>query len=341
MIQQLFRRSYWIIGLGWAAVLLAVGARILSRNSILPETQQTETHRGVTLREFPNLEYVKNVPLFPGRSGAWIPALNNPSYVNPTEAAAWLKSDDPVVGLRLGSASRAYPTKILNFHEIINDTIDGKEVAVTYCPLAGSALAFYREFEGKVLSFSVADVLYESTLVMVDEPTGSLWYQLRGEAVKGPLKGRSLATQPVILCTWRDWLSAHPDSLVLSYLTGYSTNYASNYWSNPYRGNTNLHSPPGFPITYLDESRPAKELVVGVALGARTIAFPSSSLQAADARLELNGRTLVAQLSPSGQFPLAFWETAEGRSPAPSINCYWFAWKAAHWKSEVWTQPNK
>ncbi len=324
-----------------AALVLALSFVVwrINHNPAVVRASTSPSLIGPTIspnREFPTLEYLGDVPLFPGRPGNSISALRNPAYVNASTASRWLKPGDFVVGIQIGAEVRAYPAKILNYHEIVNDQVGGRDLAVTYCPLAGSACAFSRKVGERLLSFVVADVVYESTLVMKDRTTGSLWHQLRGEALKGPLKGQKLVSIPSTICTWQAWRDQHSDSLVLSYLTGYTNNYASNYWSNPYAINTNIFSLPGYPVVHMDESHPPKEVVLGVILNGRTIAFPTRALQEREARIECDRRTFVARYDSVGKCPVAYWEEGDTRSAANGTVCFWFAWKAAFQDSAVW-----
>lgn len=282
------------------------------------------------------IEFIGQIPLMPGRSGASIPALYRPLYVKPKDVD-WLNPSDLVVGVEFGGEARAYPTKILHWHEIVNDSLGGQALLVTYCPLAGSALAFLGRTKEGVLTFRVADVLYESTLVMRDDQTQSLWYQLRGEAIKGPLKGLALTPVKTLLCTWEHWFSRHPTTHVLGLPTVLGTNYLAKYQKPPLIPSATTPSLPDFPVVYLDETRPAKERVWGVRLEERTIVFPFSSLaQEGEARLQCNRGTLIVSLNQSAECATATLVRDGTTEAVATIACYWFAWKAAYWKSEVW-----
>jgi len=137
-----------------------------------------------------------------------------------------------VLSLTLGTETRAYPVQVLIWHEIVNDTVAGTPVAVTYCPLCNSALAFDRRVAGRVVSFGTSGRLYQSDLVMYDRQTESLWPQLELRAVAGMLTGTTLRPYPVSTVAWADWRRANPDGWVLSRETG----HARDYGRNPYVG---------------------------------------------------------------------------------------------------------
>jgi hypothetical protein len=153
-----------------------------------------------------------------------IPPIDDPVYGDLT-AGDWLDPDDLVMGYVAGTQPYAYPFKILNFHEIVNDELGGVPVLISYCPLCRSAIVYDRRVAGEVLSFGNTSALYESDLVMVDRTTGSYWWQVAGLAIVGPLTGRSLDPLPSSVATWKDWTSSHPDTLVLSRDTGYPIPY--------------------------------------------------------------------------------------------------------------------
>jgi hypothetical protein len=160
-----------------------------------------------------------------------IPAIDQPRFLKPSDVD-WLTPQEPVMSLTLGGETRAYPVQVLIWHEIVNDTVGGEPVAVTYCPLCNSALAFDRRVAGRVVSFGTSGKLYQSDLVMYDRQTESLWPQLEGRAVAGRLTGTTLTAYPVGTVGWEEWRTAHPDSWVLSRDTGHSRSYGQ----NPYAG---------------------------------------------------------------------------------------------------------
>lgn len=132
------------------------------------------------------------------------------------EGGGWLDGDDIVIGYAAESGAFAYPVKILNLHEIVNDFIDGVPVLVSYCPLCASAVVYDRTLDGQVLLFGNTSALYESDMVMYGHETGSYWFQVPGEAIVGPLTGKRLTMLPSMTTTWDGWKRLHPDTSVLS-----------------------------------------------------------------------------------------------------------------------------
>ena len=149
-----------------------------------------------------------------GRLRDAIEPIYSPGY-DGVEGGQWLNDDDAVVGYVSESGAYAYPIKILNLHEIVNDVIDGVPVLVSYCPLCASGVVYGRDLDGQVLLFGNTSALYESDLVMYDHQTGSYWFQVIGEAIVGPATGRRLTLLPSMTTTWAAWTRLHPDTKVL------------------------------------------------------------------------------------------------------------------------------
>ncbi len=148
-----------------------------------------------------------------------IPSIDGPEFETVAEADSWLKDADLVLGLELNGVVKAYPVKILNWHEIVNDYLNETPIAVTYCPLCNSGLVFVRPIvKNQVLEFGVSGRLYKSDLVMYDRQTGSLWSQIEGRAIVGPLAGEAERLQllPIDVVPWGSWKQQHPDTLVLA-----------------------------------------------------------------------------------------------------------------------------
>ncbi len=143
-----------------------------------------------------------------------IPAIHEPSFV-PVSEVTELGEDEPVIGLVVKGEAKAYPLRILTWHEIANDVIGGVPVAVTYCPLCNSAVVFDRRVGDRVLAFGVSGKLRNSDMVMYDRNTESWWQQFLGEGIVGELTGVQLAILPARLESWSRFAARHPDGQVL------------------------------------------------------------------------------------------------------------------------------
>jgi hypothetical protein len=165
-----------------------------------------------------------------------IPAIDAPKFERVADVD-WLGADEAILALTIDGETRGYPFQIMTWHEIVNDTIAGVPVAVTYCPLCNSGLAFERTVGDQVLDFGTSGRLWASNLVMYDRQTESLWPQFTGEAAVGVMTGEKLDVIPVFPVGWSDFRTAHPDTWVLSRDTGHTREYGRNpyvaYDNNP------------------------------------------------------------------------------------------------------------
>lgn len=160
-----------------------------------------------------------------------IPALQHPAFTSASEADSFLKQEDIVLGIEFTGTAKAYPVRILNWHEVVNDDVGEQPVVVSWCPLCGSGIVYDPRADGHRYTFGVSGLLYQQNLLLFDYETESLWSQFRGRAVAGPLSGASLPLLAANLATWRSWKSDHPQTLVLSFDTGYKRDYSR----DPYR----------------------------------------------------------------------------------------------------------
>ena len=156
-----------------------------------------------------------------------IPALDNPRTI-PGEQADYLIAEEPVFGIALNGEARAYPLRILDWHEMANDVVGGVPVSLAYCTLCGAGIAYDgRAPDGNTYTFGSSGFLYRSNKLMYDRQTRSLWNQLTGEPVLGELAASDvrLSLLPVVLTAWSEWLEQHPDTRVLSLETGNRRDY--------------------------------------------------------------------------------------------------------------------
>jgi hypothetical protein len=239
-----------------------------------------------------------------------IPSIDDPRF-QPAGAADWLEPSDLVVGVEFDGEARAYPLRILTVHEIVNDRVAGRPVAVTYCPLCRSGLVFSREVGNATLEFGVSGKLHDANLVMYDRETETYWSQLDGNAIVGPQVPRSLRILPSTITTWERWEQGHPETTVLSRDTGIYP--ASVYGSDPYAGYANS-SRVGFGVDRVDERLPTKELVYGVTAGGASAAYPESVVRSRDViNDEVGGvPVLVLEVPDDGSVRVFVRETGNG-----------------------------
>ena len=158
-----------------------------------------------------------------------IPALDDPGFVAVADKTG-LTPREPVITVEIdGALPRAYPVRYLTWHEIVNDTVGGIPVAVTFCPLCNSGITFDRRIPQGTLSFGVSGKLRFSDMIMYDRETESWWQQAIGEAIVGDLNGTELQTLPSWMESWEVFAARNPDGLVMA-----QPDYPRNYGINPY-----------------------------------------------------------------------------------------------------------
>ncbi|MFP3854035.1 MAG: DUF3179 domain-containing protein [Anaerolineales bacterium] len=221
-----------------------------------------------------------SVPLSEFQSGGpppdGIQPIDNPKFVDQDAGDEWLGAEWPVIAFEHEGEAKAYPLAILLLHEIVNDEVGGKPVAVTYCPLCNAAIVFDREVDGQVLDFGTTGNLRNSDLVMYDRQTQSWWQQLTGEAVVGSLTGTQLEFLSSRTISWEDFKDRFPEGDVLSRDSGIDR-YRDLYGQNPYPGLDSANTGP-FGVS-ADDRLESMERVVAVELEGQPVAYPFSRLQ--------------------------------------------------------------
>ena len=252
-----------------------------------------------------------------------IPAIDRPAFLGARDAAD-LRPDDIVLGIVRNGIAKAYPIRILNWHEVVNDQFGSDNIVVTFCPLCGSGVAFESRSGGRALRFGVSGLLYNSDVLLYDRETQSLWSQIRAQAVTGPLKGGRLTAVPVLHTTWADWRARHRDSLVLSRKTGFPRDYDGNPYAG-YEKSAELM----FPVRFRAEGFHPKERVLGIVVGGKAKAYPFVELAKGTGEIAdtVAGRAVRIRFSREHQSAEAF--DAKGQ-PLVATTLFWFAWAAFH-----------
>lgn len=203
-----------------------------------------------------------------------IPSIDDPQFDDVETAGQWLGDGEPVIAFERGGDARAYPLRILTWHEIVNDVVGGEPVLVTYCPLCNSALAFSRVVDGETREFGVSGDLRRSDLLMFDRATHTLWQQLTGEAIVGAEAGTTLEALPAQIASFEEFAAAFPDGRVLNSDTGAIRDYGR----NPYvYYDTRPEMIVGVP-EFEDGRLDAKERVLAIEINGVAAAFPFAAL---------------------------------------------------------------
>ncbi|NQV99810.1 MAG: DUF3179 domain-containing protein [Rhodospirillales bacterium] len=193
-----------------------------------------------------------------------IPSLDGPDLIT-ADDAGYLVDEDLVFGVEINGDVRAYPLRIMGWHEMFNETIGGVPVALAYCTLCGAGILFETQVEGRdqPLVFGSSGFLYRSNKLMFDRQTDSLWNQFTGEPVSGALfgSGIQLKIRPVTITSWGQWRSLHPKTKVLSVETGHARDYSSGNVYRDYFASPDLM----FPVIVRNETQlKRKDYVFGI-----------------------------------------------------------------------------
>lgn len=267
------------------------------------------------------------VPLEEIRSGGpprdGIPAIDRPRFVSP-RAVRDLQPEDRVISVTAGGQTRAYPLRILNHHEIVNDEFGRSALAITYCALCGTAMVFDRNMEGRTLDFGVSGLLHYSALLMYDRQTESLWSQVGMQSISGPLVGATLTLIPSETMTWEAWRTRYPQGQVLSSNTGVRRDYSR----NPYAGYERSDRV-AYPVPHTRDELPNKDWVTGIVVNGQAFAIPLRTL-AAVGRVEhvIGGVPIEVRHDAQSESVIVVDQRTGQR--IPYVNLYWFAWQAFH-----------
>jgi len=249
-----------------------------------------------------------------------IPSIDHPKYLSVDEATD-VADEELVITLSYNGEYRAYPSRILDHHEIVNDTIGGDPLAITWCPLCGSAVGIRRTVAGEVTEFGVSGVLYNSDLVLYDRATNTLWDQIEAKGIVGTMTGERLEMVPVSMSRWAKWRDKHPDTLILSTETGFDYDYTADRFGE-YRESTRLF----MPVSATDERVHAKTVVFGFGLPSGDIAYAESVLQENSSyEHDLDGAKAVVTLHDDGSVSML-----HGDQTFYPTRLFWFAWYTFH-----------
>jgi hypothetical protein len=189
----------------------------------------------------------------PGRDG--IPSIDSPKFLELNDfRSSYIRDDDLVVGMVVGDEIRAYPHLILDYHEIVNDELEGIPITLNYCPLTGTAFGWSSESDHSFSTFGVSGLLYNANLILYDRLTGSLWSQLRLQCVNGSQIGDTPTLARIVETTWAMWRTMYPNTKIMSLDTGFARDYGT-YPYGPYKTN---HSYFVFRATPINTALPNK-----------------------------------------------------------------------------------
>ena len=260
----------------------------------------------------------------PPRDG--IPSIDDPQFIDASLATAEF-DDLRGIFVSIEGEAKFYPFGILNWHEVVNDTVGGVPISVTYCPLCASAVVYERTTSQGDGTFGVSGLLYQSNLLMYDRATQSLWDQIRGEAVVGPLTGEKLTrvkSDVVSLLTVKE---SWPEAKVLSTITG----HVRSYDTDPYEGYDQIEAV-YFPVGTVDEREISKKLVYGIVVDGMAKAYTLDAVSAEEWIQDvIGGVKILAQYDKATERVrfTRYRESGETEELIP-LYTFWFAWVAQY-----------
>ncbi len=257
-----------------------------------------------------------------------IPSIDDPSFESVGSASDWMDTQDIIFVLEYGGETKGYPQKIMDRHEIVNDRVGGDAIAVTFCPLCGSALAFVRTIDGVETEFGVSGKLDETNLIMYDRVTQSLWQQITGEAIVGEQIGKRLKQIPLSGMRWSDFANDFPKAEVLS--KEFDLLNYDNYLYGDYEENSRTI----FPVEGgVDSTIHPKAVVYGVDLNGEQKAYPLEKIKDENVILDRVGGVEIEIKHNNGNIKVVRLDTNEEIS---STRLFWFAWKAFQPDTELY-----
>ena len=238
--------------------------------TLLPEEQPPVRAQSKFITDFSKHSVPYSEILSGGPPKDGIPAIDEPRFISVDEANEWLRDREPVVFVQVGDEARAYPIQILMWHEIVNDTVGGEPLLVTFCPLCNTAIAFKRTFNEQVLDFGTTGRLRYSNLIMYDRQTETWWQQATGDAIAGEHTGAQLEFYPASMISWADFKELYPDGEVLSRDTGHPRNYGR----NPYYGYDDINQTPFLYDGSTPDQLPPMARVLTINMNGEAVAYP-------------------------------------------------------------------
>jgi hypothetical protein len=231
--------------------------------------------------EFPNPLIDPNEVISGGPPPDGIPPIDDPVFMDVVDNLDLLPANEPVVALEINGDARAYPIRAMVWHEIVNDTVGGVPVSVTYCPLCNSAVTYERTINGVETTFGTSGRLFASALVMYDRATETLWTHYDGQAVIGVLTGEKLTAHPAPLMAWDQFRSTYPTGKVLDWT---QSGFNRDYGRNPYTGYDDPDNTPFLFRGTLDDRAAAMQRVVGVTHKGSSAAFALDTVSGGEGR---------------------------------------------------------
>jgi len=257
-----------------------------------------------------------------------IPSIDRPKFENVIDAN-FIKEKENVLGVYYNGIAKAYPIKIMDLHEIVNDQFGDQAITVTFCPLCGSGVSFNANIENMNRTFGVSGLLYNSDVLLFDRATNSLWSPIKGQAISGKSSGQVIQFIPTELTTWGDWKTRFPDTKILSPDTGYAFDYSKKAYID-YLASEQLM----FPVSKKNKALKNKDKVIGIEVEGQFKAYPFKKLRKVESPIKdkINGKELMIFYDKSSN---SAWIEDNNGTILNGMTMFWFAWYAFHSETSV------
>ena len=263
-----------------------------------------------------------------------IPPIDDPKYIEISEANEWLSDTEPGIAFSRGNTHRFYPYQIMVWHEIVNDIVEGERVLISYCPLCLTGVVFDPVVQGEKVEFGTSGLLWQSNLVMYDRKTNSLWSQVLGESIFGEMTGTVLKTLPSDQALYGKWKEQYPEGEVLSRETG----AVRFYGSNPYGSYYDVQSFSLRMVTNVDSRIANDSFIFGVVVNGEAKAYEIESVKAKGEVIDtFEGTQFILRHDKELDVVKIFKKLNDGTEERVNpFSAFWFSWVAAHPNTELY-----
>lgn len=266
-----------------------------------------------------------------------IPSIDNPKFISVIDAEEWLNDEEPGIAFSRGNTNRFYPYLILVWHEIVNDTVDGERILITYCPLCLTGFVLDPVVKGERVEFGTSGKLWKSNLIMYDRKTDSLWSQVLTEAITGEMTGTKLSVLPSDQMRYGEWKKKYPLGEVLSRDTG---GFSKSYGRYPYAGG-DYFGVDGLSLRMVnptDTRLPNDAFVFGITVNEKTKAYHTEAVKKKGVVVdEFAGETFILRYDTEFDVTRMFRKLPDGSEERVNpISGFWFSWAAAHPDTELY-----
>lgn len=270
-----------------------------------------------------------------------IPPIEEPKYMTIEEADKWLSDADRMFVLESIDGVLVYPQRVLVWHEIVNETIDGQSLSITYCPLTGSCIGYYGP---ENTTFGTSGRLLNSNLVMYDRESDTYWSQIMGQAVHDGSIGESLAVEPIHWATWENVKKTFDEAKVLTDETGFFRDYDRDPYGSYVNDDSYYYNNfVMFPTMSEDDRLPAKKVVVGVKGPEGVLAIDPSYVKSnGPVYDEAGGQPIIAVYDNDLEAVRVYKRPADDEpsvtdnlASADYFDVMWFAWSAFYPETEL------